>query len=328
MPRPPAAELHRDLARTIVEHLRASSAETGQVVSENGLAQLVGTSRSPVRGALQVLLELGVMVRRGDGRLVFDRLPAAGDDVGAPDGDAGEAERLYWRIAADRISGALPDLVGKAALMRRYDAPRGVVHRVLLQVMGEGWIERAPAGGWRFLALIDGPGSYDESYRFRRAIEPAALLDPAFALQPRTAARLRREQAGLLARLAEQPDPREVFELNSGFHLALMQASNNRFFADAGLRVTRLRRLVGYVIALDRSRLAAQSTEHLEILDRIEAGDRVGGAELLLRHLDAGRASKARLLEGAGQRVSALVPPVASKAAQDVSGLDHPDHAA
>ncbi|MBR0670761.1 FCD domain-containing protein [Roseomonas soli] len=45
-------------------------------------------------------------------------------------------------------------------------------------------------------------------------------------------------------RVGEQPDPHEVFELNSGFHLALMQASNNRLLADAGLRVTRLRRLV------------------------------------------------------------------------------------
>ncbi|MEO3474724.1 GntR family transcriptional regulator [Roseomonas sp. CAU 1739] len=309
MSRPPATDLHRDLARSIVEHLRGSSAEPGQVLSENGLAAVVGTSRSPVRGALQMLLDSEVLERRGDGRLVLRQLPAAHEEPLPGDAEAGAVDRLYWQIAEDRIAGRLPDLIGEAALMRRYDAPRGIVHRALLQVMGEGWVERAPAGGWRFLALIDGPGSYDESYRFRRAIEPAALLDPAFVLPPRIAARLRREQEGLLARLAEGPDPREVFELNSGFHLALMQASNNRFFADAGLRVTRLRRLVGYVIALDRSRLAAQSSEHLAILDRIEAGDRPGAAELLIRHLDAGRSSKARLLETSGQTIAALAQP-------------------
>lgn len=310
MPRPPAAELHRDLAGSIVEHLRAASAEPGEVLSENALARAVGTSRSPVRGALQLLLDNGVLARREDGRLVLARLPTAGEEACGQDADTGEADRLYWRIAADRVAGHLPDTIGEAGLMRRYDAPRGAIHRALLQAMGEGWVERAPAGGWRFLALIDGPASYDKSYRFRRAIEPAALLDPSFALPSRTAARLRREQEGLLARVGAQPDPREVFELNSGFHLALMQASNNRFFADAGLRVTRLRRLVGYVIALDHSRLELQSTEHLAILNRIEAGDRAGAAELLLRHLDAGRASKARLLDAVGQRLSALVPPV------------------
>ncbi|UPG74534.1 GntR family transcriptional regulator (plasmid) [Roseomonas gilardii subsp. gilardii] len=306
MPRPPAADLHRDLARAIVDHLRASGAEAGMPLSENALAQAVGTSRTPLRGALPILLELGVLERSANGRLRLRRLPGAGEEIGAADGEAGDAEEFYWRVARDRIGGALPDLVGEAELMRRYGAPRGIVHRVLLQIMGEGWIERAPAGNWRFLALIDGPDSYDESYRFRRAIEPAALLDPAFSMPPLVLARLRREQQGLLEDPASA-NPREVFELNSGFHLAITQASNNRFFADAGLRVTRLRRVVGYVIALDQERLATQSAEHLAILDRIEEGDREEAARLLLSHLDAGRASKAKLLENVRLQVSGLM---------------------
>ena len=87
-----------------------------------------------------------------------------------------------------------------------------------------------------------------------------------------------------------------MFEHNSGFHLSLMQASNNRFFADAALRVTRLRRVVGYVIALDHSRTATQSEEHLAILDRIEDGDRPGASRLMRRHLKAGQQSKRALL--------------------------------
>ena len=296
MPRPPAADLHRDLARAIVDYLRASGAEPGIPLSETILAKAVGTSRTPLRGALPILLELEVLERCPNGRLRLQRLPGAGEEIGAADGEAGDAEELYWRVARDRIGGALPDVLGEAELMRRYGAPRGIVHRVLLQIMGEGWIERAPAGNWRFLALIDGPESYDESYRFRRAIEPAALLDPAFSMPPLILARLRREQQGLL-KDPNSATPREAFELNSGFHLALTQASNNRFFADAGLRVTRLRRVVGYVIALDRGRLATQSAEHLAILEHIEARDREKAAELLVRHLDAGRASKAKLLE-------------------------------
>ena len=57
---------------------------------------------------------------------------------------AGAAERLYWRIAADRVAAALPDLVGEAALVRRYGVPRGVVHRALLQAMGRGGSSAAP----------------------------------------------------------------------------------------------------------------------------------------------------------------------------------------
>lgn len=316
MPRPPAETLHRTLARSIVAHLRREAVEPGTKLSESELARALGTSRSPIRGALSMLVEQGYAAwkasagRRGR-LLVLRKLPPPGTEDSPSDAGAGIAERLYWQIAADRLDGKLPELIGEADLARRYGAPRGDVHRALMQIMSEGWIERAPAGSWRFLSLIEGPGSYDESYRFRRAIEPAALLDPAFELTKPIAARLRREQQGLLDRADSKapPDPKEIFELNSGFHLALMQASNNRFFADAGMRITRLRRLVGYVIALDRNRLVAQSREHLDILDRLESGDRIAAAELLIRHLDAGRASKARLLESARLTASALLPP-------------------
>ncbi|MFC7738778.1 GntR family transcriptional regulator [Roseomonas sp. GCM10028921] len=322
MPRPPAAILHRELARAIVEGLRSSAVQPGERLSENDLAARLGTSRSPVRGALQLLLEAGVVTRLENGRLVLRHLPSVGEKVVGSDPEADASERVYWRLAADRLAGRLPDVVGEADLVRRYEIPRGPVHRALLQAMGEGWMERAPSGTWRFLSLIDGPKSYDESYRFRRAIEPAALLDPGFELPTLTLGRLRREQRDLLER-AEVATPREVFDLNSGFHLALVQASNNRFFADAALRMTRLRRVVGYVIALDHGRLAAQSAEHLAILDRLEAGDRVGAAELLLQHLDAGRASKARLLTDARLKLEGL-----TSTALDEQALSPPGRAA
>ncbi len=320
MPRPPAETLHRSLASAIVRHLRAIAAEPGASLSETELARALGTSRSPVRGALALLRQQGVAAPgrivspRKPGRptrgLVLRRLPAR-DPAISSSSDGGAVDGLYWQIAGDRLGGTLSDVVAEADLMRRYDAPRGTIHRTLLQISSEGWIERAPAGGWRFLPLIDGAASYDESYRFRRAIEPAALMDPGFKLDPRIAARLRREQTDLIKRAVNDAcDPRDVFELNSGFHLALLQASNNRFFVDAALRVTRLRRLVGYVIAMDRSRLVAQSREHLAILDRLEAGDRAGAARLLVRHLDTGRASKAKLLEMGRLTVDAVIPPV------------------
>ncbi|HEY8613734.1 MAG TPA: GntR family transcriptional regulator, partial [Roseomonas sp.] len=198
MPRPSAAVLHRGLAQSIIEHLRASGAAPGRALGEAVLAQALGTSRAPVRGALRLLLEDGVAERTGGGRLRLRTLPMAAPPATPDEEDA--AEHLYWRLAADRLEGVLPDLVGESALMRRYDAPRGLVHRVLLQLLGEGWIERRPAGNWRFGPLIDGPASYDEAYRFRRAIEPAALLDPGFALPRPVLDRLRREQREMLDR--------------------------------------------------------------------------------------------------------------------------------
>jgi len=299
MPRTPAAILHRQLARTILEHLRSSGAEPGQRLTEEALAAAMGTSRAPVRGALALLTEAGV-VDRCERRLVLRRFPEDIAQAVPLDTESQDAERLYWKLAEDRLAGELPDLTGSADLMRRYKVQRPQLQRVLQQVLSEGWIERAPAGGWRFLPLIDGAEGQDEAYRFRRAIEPAALLEPRFELPRGVAERLRREQGELAGGAARRMSPRQVFETNSGFHLALMQASNNRFFADAALRVTRLRRLIGYIIATDQERLTVQSAEHLAILDSIERGNMAKASTLMLRHLDAGRASKARLVAKGG----------------------------
>ena len=115
-----------------------------------------------------------------------------------------------------------------------------------MRILAEGWAERGAAGGWRFMPLIDGPAADAEAYWARHAIEPAALHAPSFALPPSTAERLRREQEGLLDGSIPR-NPRTIFEMNSGFHLALVQASGNRFLIDAATRLTRLRRLAGYV---------------------------------------------------------------------------------
>ncbi len=301
MARGSAEILHRTLARSILDHLRQQGAEPGTRLAEIGLAEALGTSRAPVRGALGVLARNGLAEAAGNGRgLVLLHLPSPGEDPLDTGADA--TERLYWQLAADRLEGRIPESIAEAELVRRYDVPRGVLARLMLRILAEGWAERGPAGGWRFLPLIDGPAADAEAYGTRRAIEPASLLAPDFALPAATAARLRREQEGLLA--AAAPSPRTIFELNSGFHLALVQASGNRFLADAAARLTRLRRLAGYVVALDMSRLETQVREHLAILGQVEAGDRPRAAALLVRHLETGREARARLLAGAGGRLA------------------------
>lgn len=304
-----AIDTHRALAREIVRRLRDVDQAIGSPVSELGLSETLGVSRSPVRGAIQILEAEGIVTRGSNKRLTLVRLPSTDEESVANDEESGAADQLYWQIARDRLNDGLGAHVLEMELLRRYDVGRSLLRRAMRQIIVEGWAEQLPTGGWRFLSLIDGPQSYDESYRFRRAIEPAALLEPDFLLPPAIANRLRREQDELLATVGSA-SPRQVFEYNSGFHLSLMQASNNRFFADAALRITRLRRVVGYVIALDHSRTAYQSEEHLAILSRIEDGDRVAAARLMVRHLRAGQKSKAALLSNQTLTITGPTPVV------------------
>ena len=97
-------------------------------MSENALAQSFGVSRTPVRGALAVLSKRGllnVVPRRG---YVLKR--AVRDQDLEPYADfASEDDKLVQQMAADRISGTLPDNVSETDLMRRYGVARGALDR-------------------------------------------------------------------------------------------------------------------------------------------------------------------------------------------------------
>jgi DNA-binding GntR family transcriptional regulator len=82
------------------------------------------------------------------------------------------------------------------------------------------------------------------------------------------------------------------FEMNAAFHEGLAAASGNRYFLAAIQRQTRLRRLSNYDWRHGRERVEVNCREHLEMLDRLEAGDMELAALLMQRHLDV--ASKLR----------------------------------
>ena len=65
----------------------------------------------------------------------------------------------------------------------------------------------------------------------------------------------------------------------------LMTCADNDFFLDAVRRVNRVRRLMEYSIAHDRTRMPQQCREHLQILDLIGERDMEAAATFLYRHI-------------------------------------------
>src|SRR3546814_12233276 len=68
--------------------------------------------------------------------------------------------------------------------------------------------------------------------------------------------------------------------------LGLAVASGNRYFANAIQQQNRLRRFSNYDWVYGHERVVVSCSEHLEILDRLEAGERDIAAALLRRHLE------------------------------------------
>ena len=285
------SSLHVLLANRLLDHIRAERLLAGHHLTEQSLEGVLGTSRSPVRGALAHLAERGIVAPRPPRRGLFlTRDAAALEEL---EGAAASEEAGYLALAHDRLAGRLPTILTEQAAMRRYGLTRERVRRVLGLAVKEGWIEQRASKGWSFLPMIDGPEACAESYALRAALEPAAMLMPSFRIDSVVLQRLRRQQSALAEGGYRTAGRVELFQANSTFHEALSSLSGNRFIAQVICRQNQLRRLLEYWVVEDgRDRVGRQCEEHLAILDLLQRGERGEAARLLTEHLAAASRDK------------------------------------
>ena len=279
---PQPSALQRRLASRIVEAVRAGG-QGG--VSELGLAKQLGVSRTPVRAALLWLQTQGLARRATKGgwqapkgRSVARALP----EMAPPETDA---DRLSVAIARDRVQATLADDVTEADLMRRYATSRAVVQQVLARLAEVGVAERKHGYGWRFLAPTYDPAAREESYAFRLLVEPAGLLAAGFSAPAEWLASMRERHLAMMKAPWRDTSAVSLFDLNAEFHEGLAVASGNRFHAIAVAQQNRLRRFVNLHWTDGAERVQASCREHLEILERVRAGECEVAAALMRQHL-------------------------------------------
>lgn len=273
------------LATRIVELARRDGLAAGDRLTETGLAAALRVSRTPVRAALAELRRLGVVEMAPNRGATLRMAADTVDTAHWPRPDRAE-DALLVALARDRRAGALPDEVSEADLIRRYQIPRPALTRVLERLAEVGIAARKPGYGWAFLPLLDDPPTRRESYRFRQLIEPAALLEPDFHLDPAWSAEARHQHEAILRRPWTEADSVAFFEMNAAFHEGLAKSSGNRFLHLCVVHQNRLRRFRNYDWTLGPERVVVSTTEHLEILDRLHRDDREVAATLLRRHID------------------------------------------
>lgn len=289
----PASALQIDIARRVLEMIRSGQVKAGDHLTEESLAKTYGVSRTPVRQALRLLQERGVVELRAnagtfvsgatEGCEVWD----AGVTLASPD-EEGE-DGLYKRILADRASHQLPQSLSESALAGRYGAQRGALRRALLRLTQEGLIERRRGHGWTFTPALDTAEAMAESYRFRMILECAGLREPLFAPDPEELLRARQEQMAFIERNRPQDCasmPGEFYRMNASFHEMLARFSHNRFIEQAVRQQNQLRRLEEFASFVNRPVNPIDSCrEHIDIIDSLLAGDIDWAASLLYRHL-------------------------------------------
>jgi DNA-binding GntR family transcriptional regulator len=278
---PPTAT---SLALQIARLIRSENLAPGEPLSERGLAARFHVSRSPVRVAVQDLVRLGVLAHQArGGYCVADPRAAAAlaDCPPAPDPD----EEVYLAIARDRLAALVPDRISENELLRRYGLTRPRLQALLRRMSGEGWVERLPGNGWRFLPVLTSMESYRQSYGFRQAIEPAALLDPGFRCNPPVLLRHLDQQRALVEGEIRRLSAVRLFEINSAMHEAIAECSGNAFFIESLKRVNRLRRLMEYGLAIDRDQSLVRCREHVRILELVLEGRTPEASTLMGEHL-------------------------------------------
>ena len=284
-----ALDLSTQLAMQVVELIRAKKLPVGSHLTERGLAEALRVSRTPTRGALHFLETMGV-VERAQPRGFFLKKPS--EQLPDVTLQRQQDDELYLRSAEDRLEGRLPMRVTASELMRRYVCSQARLLPILSRMMHEGWLDRLPGKGWEFQPMMDSPAVHDKSYRFRMLIEPAALLEPTYQVDELGFAKIRTQQQAMLDGKLLQYSRAEIFEVGAAFHEMIVGCSGNPFILDGVKRINRLRRLIEYRGNTDRGRLVQQCKEHLQLLDLIESGDRIGAAGFLRQHLDTARKIK------------------------------------
>ncbi|WP_240636147.1 GntR family transcriptional regulator [Caldimonas tepidiphila] len=283
-----ARGLSEQLAASIETWLAEEQVPAGTPLPERAVAERFRVSRSPVREALQLLAQRQVIEPRPEGGYAVSARVQATPALALPPAD--DDEPTYLKIAEDRLEGRLPERLTENELMRRYDVTRTRLAAVLRRITHEGWIERLPGNGWQFLPMLTSGAAYDQGYRMRILLEPAAILEPTWTLDEAALRRCRSEQQALVDGAAEWASPVQIFDANSRLHETIAALSGNVFMADALKRVNRLRRLMEYRKAVDRTATARRCKEHLVLIDLLLSGQREAAADFMRLHLrDAAR---------------------------------------
>lgn len=280
--------IDRSIATQIVELIKNEGLLAGAHLPAQMLADRLRVSRSPVNEALALLHEKGVLTREKNrgffvAKPVIESLSDVVDELGL--GETDIVTSVYFRIAEDRLKGALPDEFSEQMIRNRYGLTSAQLTAVLARIAQEGWAERKPGYGWEFSPMLTTPDSLLKSYRLRLALEPAALLEPGYRLEKKVLERCRDVEKHLLAGGIETDTADQLHERGVRFHESLVEASGNSFFIDTIRRVNRVRRLLSYRSMQHRERYAEHARQHLEVLDLLERDRNEEASEAMRQHL-------------------------------------------
>lgn len=283
-PRSNTRQNHLKLARQIIDFALETGLGEGGHLPESVLSEACGVSRTPIRSALKILEENGIVKKRNEGGYFLDGRPEAIAVEGISDLEAMDRS-VAARILSDRTERRIADLQSVSALVRRYDLPRSSVLNALKVLASDGIVVQMPGRAWAFQPMLDTPNALDESLAFRLTLEPQSIIAPGFKMDSQKTGLMRQQTEEFLSRPDGQLSALAFLNLDCAFHSFIAESSGNRFARGTLLAHQRLRKTTQKDHVIPDFRLRQSLEEHLDILDSLERQQMQLAADQMVLHL-------------------------------------------
>ncbi len=312
------------LSRSLKTAIVSGDIKPGTVLTEVPLAQLVGSSRVPVRSALRELMAEGLMHRAGAHGYIVG--PSGVEPIRAPlEQSLASLSILHeprinfaWQTLYDDVEQKVVhrsffgrSRINEHELARHYNVGRTVARDVLSRLETIGMIEKDEASRWSVVPLDE--RRILDLYELREYLEPVALGS---ALERLSDEEIDAMSARLADGASRYPDisAAEMYRFEVDLHVTCVQRTNNRELAKALQPTHCLLTLSKHTVGTKVEKLAREAffEEHTAVFNAIRLGDRKGAEDAMRTHIKnsvAGVVNRAAMVrdEGAPESVSFFV---------------------
>jgi DNA-binding GntR family transcriptional regulator len=291
--------LYQQVYEILAGQISQGALREGARLSESSVAEQFGISRAPARQALAELEQQGLVLKsagrgykvgKARGIIIPSRLTAA---------PAGEELRLTQLATWSRIYGEVESeiaartsfagwRVNETELARYYDVSRTVARDVVARLQQRGVVRKDDRARWVAPAMT--PDHVGELYELRWLLEPVALEKAAPRLPADLLPGLRKRLEDATANATALAGP-DLDRLEEDLHVTLLGYCANGPMIQA-ISLPQALLIAHRFLYRWMPRLFGTEPflpEHMEIIERLEAGKARDAADSLRRHLQISR---------------------------------------
>lgn len=212
-------------------------------------------------------------------------MTAAPEGLAAIGGRTSLRERVAESLRAALVSGRMAPgtTYSIPALAEQFGVSATPVREAMLDLVNEGIVAPVPNKGFRVVELTD--AELDQITELRRLLEVPTVGALAGVIDRSSIKRLR-SLASAVSDAARRGDVVAYVEADRELHLALLADAGNPRLVEIVGRLRDQSRLYGLEQLAAEGVLVDSANEHLQLIDALESGDRLGVERVMAHHLD------------------------------------------